>query len=187
MRKIILDLAVSLDGFIEGPNGEVDWCGGSGDSQDFEKDFGVFLKGIDTIFYGRISYELWGNYLPDEKAPAGMRKVFETVHQKEKFVFSKTKTFPDENVTVVNADLDKNVREIKNRPGKNIWLYGGGGIITSFMENGLIDEYRLAVHPIILGQGKPLFANVKGGAYLKFNGAKPSNSGVVLLSYEALR
>jgi dihydrofolate reductase len=66
MRKIILDLAVTLDGFIEGPNGEIDWC-----IMDEDMKFTDFLAGIDTIFYGRISYELWGNYQPDDNADQG--------------------------------------------------------------------------------------------------------------------
>ena len=82
MRKIILDLAVTLDGFIEGPNGEIDWC-----IMDEEMGFDSFLASIDTIFYGRISYDMWGNFQPDSNAPEAEKNLWSAVHSKQKFVF----------------------------------------------------------------------------------------------------
>lgn len=83
MKKIILDLATTLHGFIEGPNGETDWC-----IMDDDMDFDGFLSGIDTIFYGRVSYDAWGNYQPEENAGVEERKLWGTIHSKNKFVFS---------------------------------------------------------------------------------------------------
>jgi dihydrofolate reductase len=83
MRKIILDLAVTLDGFIEGPNGEVDWC-----IMEDDMDFEGFLSGIDTIFYGRVSYDAWGNFQPGPNANPTEQILWEAVHSKKKFVFS---------------------------------------------------------------------------------------------------
>lgn len=82
MRKVILDLAVTLDGCIEGPNGEIDWC-----LVEDAMDFDGFLGAIDTIFYGRVSYEAWGNFQPDENAPAAELKLWQGVHAKKKYVF----------------------------------------------------------------------------------------------------
>lgn len=84
MRKIILDLAITLDGFIEGPNGEIDWC-----IMDEDMDFTGFLKGIDTIFYGRVSYDAWGNFIPEGEVSVPERELWETVHSKRKIVFSR--------------------------------------------------------------------------------------------------
>ena len=182
MRKIILDVAVTLDGFIEGPNGEIDWL-----AKDEETDFGDILvdilDGIDTIFYGRVSYDLWGNYSPGEHARPKLKKAYELLHSKKKYVFSTTKT-SDKNATVINSNIEKKIKEILQQPGENIWLYGGGKLITTFMNLGLVDIYRLAVHPVIIGSGKPLFENIQKRVELKLIESKPSQSGVILLIYE---
>ncbi len=182
-RKIILDLAVTLDGFIEGPNGEIDWL-----VKDKEIDFGDILSDIladiDTIFYGRVSYEKWGNYQPGENASPKVKDAYNLLHSKTKYVFSTTKT-NDSKAIFINSSIKERVIEIKQQPGKNIWLYGGGKLITTFINLGLVNVYRLAVHPVILGSGKPLFKNIKGRVGLKLSDAKASKSGVVLLSYVA--
>lgn len=181
MRKIILDLAVTLDGFIEGPNGEIDWC-----ILDEEMGFDDFLADIDAIFYGRISYDLWGQYQPDQTASPAEEKLWKTVHSKEKYVFS-SQPKPDSSATYISDDLLRHVEAIREKPGKNIWLYGGASLITTFIDLNLIDVYRLAVHPILLGSGKPLFTNVKNRIGLTLTDAKPTQSGVVLLRYEVAR
>ena len=79
MRKVVLDLAVTLDGFIEGSNGEIDWC-----IMDDDMDFDGFLSTIDTIFYGRVSYDLWGNFQPEKNASETELKRWEGVHSKRK-------------------------------------------------------------------------------------------------------
>jgi len=180
MKKIILDLAVTLDGFIEGPNGEIDWCiMGEGDGSDFID----FVAGIDTIFYGRISYELWGNYQPHENVSPVVKEVYKSIPEKTKYVFSTTKTTDNSNAIFINSNIKERVMEIKQQPGKDIWLYGGGKLITTFMNLGLIDVFRLAVHPVILGSGKPLFNNIKERVSLKLTETKASKSGVILLTY----
>lgn len=183
MRKIVLDLAVTLDGFIEGPNGEIDWL-----VKDEETDFGDILTGIlvdiDTIFYGRVSYDIWGNYYPDKNASPKLKAAYDLLHSKKKYVFSTTKT-NDGKATFVNSNIKERVLKIMQQPGKNIWLYGGGKLITTFINLGLINAYRLAVHPVIIGAGKPLFENIKTRVGLNLIDTKPSRSGVILLTYEA--
>lgn len=177
MRKLILDLAVTLDGFIEGPNGEIDWC-----IMDDDMNFDKFLSGIDTIFYGRVSYDAWGNYQPGVDASISEKQLWETVHSKKKFVFS-SQTREDKNAIFMNADIGK-INEIKNKEGKDIWLYGGASIIHSFINLDLIDIYRISVHPIALGKGKPLFENLQDRLQLKLIETNIFRSGVVQLIYE---
>lgn len=179
MRKIILDLAVSLDGFIEGPNGEIDWI-----VMDDSLGGGLvdFLSGIDTIFYGRVSYDLWGQYQAAENASAGEKALWNAVHSKEKYVFSH-KAVGDGKATYIHANLEEQVNEIRQRPGKDIWLYGGGSLITTFINRDLIDVYRLAIYPVILGEGKPVFSNIKNRVNLKLEEVKSSEIGVTLLEY----
>jgi len=183
MRKIILNLAVTLDGFIEGPNGEIDWC--RTDIEEVsESHFEEFLSGIDTIFYGRVSYDMWGQYQPETNASSSEKKLWQDVHSKTKYVFSSQSKI-DNGAVYINSEIEKNVREIKNKPGKNIWLYGGASLITTFINLGLIDNYLLAVFPVILGSGKPLFSNIESRVQLKLNRVVTSSSGVMLTDYDA--
>ena len=185
MRKIILNLAVTLDGFIEGPNGEIDWL-----VRDEETDFGDILNEIladkDAIFYGRISYDKWGNYRPGEQASQKLKAAYDLLHSKTKYVFSKTKK-NDGIAIFIDSNIKERVQEILQQPGKNIWLYGGGKLITTFINLGLVDVYRLAVHPVIIGSGKPLFNDIKERIKLKLSDVKTSKSGVIVLSYEAIK
>lgn len=177
-RKVILDLAVTLDGLIEGKNGEIDWC-----IMDDEMDFTSFLNRIDTIFYGRKSYDLWGNYVPEIDASHSEREMWDIVHSKEKFVFSKTQKGSNQEAIYINDDIQEEVHRLKREPGKDIWLYGGSSLITTFIHLGLVDEYRLSIHPLILGEGKPLFVEIKERNHLKLVDSKTFSSGVVQLIY----
>ncbi|RKT00996.1 dihydrofolate reductase family protein [Chryseobacterium defluvii] len=181
MKKVILDLAVTLDGFIEGPNGEIDWC-----ILDDDMDFDGFLSTIDTIFYGRVSYDMWGNYRPDENAGPEENNLWKVIHAKNKYVFS-TQKRENENAVFIDSDIAETVAEIKKQDGKDIWLYGGASLIKTFIDLNLIDIYRISVHPIALGKGKPLFEDLKDRLNLQLIKANVFKSGVVQLIYEPLK
>ena len=181
MRKVILNLAVTLDGFIEGPNGELDWLVRD-ETIDFADILTEILSDRDAIFYGRISYERWGNFTPPEVSDK-LQQAYELMHGKKKYVFSRSKRGDATDAVFINANISEEVKRIKAQSGENIWLYGGGKLITSFLNLDLIDEYRLAVHPVILGEGKPLFDKIKGRHRLKLVEARAYPSGVTLLSY----
>lgn len=179
MRKIILDLAISLDGFIEGPNGEIDWIVMDENVGNTLLDF---LEGIDTIFYGRVSYDLWGQYQPTQDAPVSEQRLWAAVHSKQKYVFSQSVP-GDGKATFINSDVAEQVKEICHQDGGNIWLYGGASLITTFINLDLIDVYRLAIYPVILGEGKPVFDNIKHKINLKLEQAKGSESGITFLEF----
>lgn len=181
MRKVILDLAVTLDGFIEGPKGEIDWC-----ILDEDMDFDGFLSGIDTIFYGRVSYDSWGNYQPDPNADETEKKLWEAVHSKTKVVFT-SQARQDSKATFIHSDISERVSEMKQEEGKDIWLYGGAGLIKTFIQLGLVDVYRISVHPTVLGKGKPLFEDLKERIELKLIKSNPFKSGVVQLIYKPVK
>ena len=170
MRNIILQLAVSLDGFIEGPNGEFDWCF-------TDDDYGMtnFFKRIDAIFIGRKSYEL--TLSMGGSVPPGFPALKE-------YVFSNSLDNVEGNRIVVSGDVVKEVNKIKNEPGKDIWLYGGASLTSTFIDLGLVDEMALAVHPILLGAGKPLFENIKNRMPLQLLNTQSYLSGLVMLSYK---
>lgn len=183
MRKIILTLAVSLDGFIEGPNREVDWIEFS---EETGKALGKFLKEIDTILYGRTSYEAWGNYTPSDTSSDFEKNFYKTLNNMTKYVFSSSKAKFDGNPIVVKSDILHTIQNLKQRAGKNIWLYGGASLISTFVNLNLVDEFRLAVFPIILGDGNPLFKEIKYRTKLKLLEVNSGKSGVVELRYEKL-
>jgi dihydrofolate reductase len=169
MRKVILQLAVSLDSFIEGPDGEYDWCF-------TDDDYGMsdFFKQIDAIFIGRKSYEL--TLKMGGSAPPGFPSLKE-------YVFSNTLKKAEGDSVIISGDLTKQVSRIKKEPGKDIWLFGGAALTSSFIELGLVDEMTLAVHPVILGRGKPLFQNIPARINLKLTSSKTYPSGLIMLSY----
>ena len=181
-RRIILDLAVTLDGFIEGKNGEVDWC-----IMDSDMGFIDFLHQIDTILYGRKSYELWGKYTPETEVTETEKELWDLVHSKQKYVFSRTQKGTDDKTIFINDQILEEVNKLKNKPGKDIWLYGGASLITTFIKLGLVDEFRLSVHPVILGEGKPLFIDLHERVNLKLVDTKSFSSGVVQLIYHLNR
>ena len=184
MRKVILCLAVSFDGFIEGPNGEIDWIV-------FDKDGGSdlmsFVEEIDTVFYGRISYELWGNPPITDKSSEFEKSFYGALAKMDRYVFSRTKPEFEGNPTVVADGITKLVRDLKKKPGKHIWLYGGSDLIRTFMNHDLVDEYRIAIMQSIIGEGKPLFSGIVSQHKLRLIEATPSNSGVLAVKYEATR
>jgi len=168
MRKVILQLAVSLDGYIEGPNGEYDWCF-------MDQDYGMseFFKRIDSVFYGRKSYEL-----------ALSMEGVEMLHPKlNEFVFSTTLQSVRPGATLINGDVEPRVNRIKGEPGKDIWLFGGASLTTSLLNLGLVDEIILAIHPIILGSGKPLFNSIRNRIGLTLIHNKAYSTGLVSLTY----
>ena len=169
MRKIILGVAVSLDGFIEGPNGEYDWCM-------MDQDYGMsaFMKRIDTLFLGRKTYEM-AQAMGDH--PSGFPKFKE-------YIFSTTLTGVKKDAVLIKGNIRNEIEKIKNETGKDIWLFGGASLTTSLMNFGLVDELWLAIHPIILGGGKPLFNDLKERVKLELISSKFYNTGLVSVVYE---
>lgn len=166
MRQVLLNLAVTIDGYIAGPNGEYDWCF-------TDDDYGLtaFGKRVDTLIMGRKTYEVIASYV--EKWYA----------DKELVVFSRTlKETPFANVRVVQEDPISFVRAMQRQPGKGIWLYGGAEVIAPFRESNAIDEMHLSVHPLLLGGGIPLFG--KGDrASFELIESVPYPNGLVQLIY----
>ncbi|QOX64151.1 dihydrofolate reductase [Anoxybacterium hadale] len=177
-RRVILDLAVTLDGFIEGKNGEVDWC-----IMEPDMSFPDFLNQIDTILYGRKSYDLWGQYIPKDEDPAAEKEIWNLVHSKKKYVFSRTSKESDQKATYIKDNIQEAVDQIKSEPGTDIWLYGGASLITTFINLRLVDEFRLSIHPVVLGEGTPLFTDLKQRLNLKLVDTKVFSSGVVQVIY----
>ncbi|MBT1703694.1 dihydrofolate reductase family protein [Chryseosolibacter indicus] len=180
MRKLIAEIAVSLDGFIEGPDGELDWM-----LVEKDEDYLKTIKNrFDTIFYGRVSYERFGIAQPDEPFLSDQEKQLNDFIAKiRKYVFSYTAKHLPGNGMLVNENIETVVKRIKDEEGKDILLFGGPDILKTFIDLGLVDEYILALHPRILGAGKPLFRGITNQLSLKLLQTRRLKSGVVILHY----
>jgi dihydrofolate reductase len=188
MRKIIAALQVSVDGFIEGPNGELDWVA------DWSEDFDMLTQ-TDTCILGRVMYPGYEQYWMAILAnPAGILPFSGRSASKDEIAYAR---FADQTPHIVlSRTLDKvvwkttrivrdvdEIRNMKHQPGKDMYVVGGATLVSSLMNLGLIDELRLMVHPLVLGGGKALFKDVKERHALKLVRAKPLKSGKVSLTY----
>ena len=189
MREIIAALQVSVDGFIEGPNGELDWV------ETWDDPFDDMFPQIDTCILGRGMYPGYEQYWQAILAnPEGILAFTGKVASKGEIdyayfadktphlVLSKTLDKVAWKTTRIVRDVEE-IRNMKRQPGKDIYAVGGATLVSSLMNLGLIDQLRLVVHPIVLGRGKALFKDVKERHALKLLGAKPLKSGMVCLTY----
>ncbi len=185
MRKIISFMHISLDGFVAGPNGEMDWIKINDEIFDHvEKRIG---QG-DTALYGRVTYQMMESYWPtaaDKPNPTqhdiNHSKWYSKVH---KVVLSKT--MKDEslaNTTIINDDLTESINKIKQEEGEDILLFGSPTATHALIQQNLIDGYWLFVNPIILGQGIPLFADIKEKIKLNLVTTRQFACGVTELNY----
>jgi dihydrofolate reductase len=192
MRKIISFMHISLDGFVAGPNGEMNWI--KVDQELFDH-VGKRISETDTALYGRVTYEMMENYWPTagDKPTASKHDIehskwYKNVH---KIVLSKTmKDTALTNTTIISDNLSDRINEIKqSRPAsggsgsKEILLFGSPTATHSLIQQNLIDGYWLFVNPIILGRGIPLFADIKDQIKLKLLTTRQFTSGVTELNY----
>ena len=167
MRRIRYAVAMSLDGFIAGPKGEADWI-----IMDPEIDFGVLFAQFDTFLIGRRTFE----------PMAGVKKG-KTPGVKT-FVFSRTLRQQDyPGVTIVAEAVEETVAALRAKPGKDIWLFGGGSLFRSLLDAGLVDTVEVAIMPVLLGEGIPLLPPPSRQAKLKLTGHKVYKTGIVSLEY----
>jgi len=188
MRKIISFMHLSLDGFVSGPNGEMDWI--TVDEEIFTH-VGKRISEGDTALYGRVTYQMMENYWPTAgNKPAATKheiehsKWYNTVH---KVVLSKTMKDADlTNTTIIGDHLLDNINKLKqsqNGEGKDILLFGSPTATHSLIQLNAIDGYWLFVNPVILGRGIPLFADIKDKIKLNLLTTRQFNCGVTELNY----
>ena len=185
MRKIISFMHISLDGFVAGPNGEMNWI--KVDEEIFDH-VGKRISEGDTALYGRVTYQMMENYWPTAaNKPTATKhdiehsKWYKNVH---KVVLSRTLKDADvTNTKIISDNLSDNIHEIKQQKGSDILLFGSPTATHSLIQHNLIDGYWLFVNPIILGQGIPLFADVKHKIKLNLLSTHQFTCGVTELNY----
>lgn len=192
MRKIISLIHMSLDGLIAGPNDELDWI--SYDSE-LEQNAHSMHDVTDAVIWGRRTYEgmagYWLTVPGNPDSTEAERNHAQWLADASKIVVSRTLDSIEwagaENTVLIKDNIAEEINKIKARDGKDIWFLGSPNLAQTFMELDLIDEYRINVNPVILGEGKPLFDTVKRKMSLKLLDTKIFQSGVVGLRYAPIR
>ncbi len=183
MRKVTLFYNISLDGFISGLNDSLDWVIAD---KELHESAMYFLNTADVILYGRKTYQIMADFWPTIKdnpsTPSYMVAFANTLNPMKKIVFSKTLTNVGWNTKIIKEFIPEEIRKMKEQAGKNIAV-GGANLAQQFMQYGLIDEFQLLIHPVVLGGGKPLFNNIKDRMNLKLIKTKIFDSGVVAIHY----
>ena len=185
MRKVVQFMHVSLDGFVSGPNGEMDWIIVDEDLFDFANDR---TDKSNAAIYGRNTYAMMDGYWPtadsspnaskhDKQHAAWYRKV-------DKYVLSRTlKSDPSKKLHVIGKDLVNEVNAIKNGPGEEILIFGSPSAGHSLAQMGLVDEYWLFINPVLIGKGTPMFSGLKDITRLTLQKTHAFKNGVVCLNY----
>jgi dihydrofolate reductase len=186
MKKIILFMHTSLDGFVAGPNGEMDWIN-VGD--EIFKEATKVTDRADTALYGRITYDMMEGYWPTAAdQPTATRHDIEHsrwYNSVAKIVISKTMEGTQKPKTkVISHDLTQEIKKVKQAPGNDIVIFGSPTTCHSLMQENLIDEYILTINPVLLGAGIPLFKRIEKLTKLKLVSSKVLESAVVLAHYQ---
>ena len=187
MRKIVLTEWISLDGYTAGPNNDMSFVGES-----FNEEMGQYEDAIlstgDTVILGRTTYEsfagAWPHVPNNPNASEGEKEYARKLNAMRKIVISKGLASADwEKSEIVRSIDPAYFQSLKEQPGKDILIYGSASIVQQLTNLGLIDEYQVLVHPVVLGGGKALFNGVTDTQRLQLVSARPFTSGVVLLTY----
>lgn len=188
MRKIISFMHISLDGFVGGPNGEMDWIKINQEIFDY---VGKRISGGDTSLYGRVTYQMMENYWPTaaDKPNATKHDIEHSKWYKKVHKVVLSRTMKDEqlpNTTIISDNLTDSINQIKqsgNGSNEDILLFGSPTATHSLMRLNLVDGYWLFVNPIILGKGIPLFSDIKEKTKLKLLNTHQFSCGVTELNY----
>jgi dihydrofolate reductase len=182
MRKVIYSMFVSLDGFIAGPNNELDW-------HIIDEELHRFVNDQErtrgTFLYGRRMYDVMSYWQTADTNPANPAYVIEYAHIWQsipKIVFSKTLKQVGPNARLIEGNIAEEIAQLKKQPGKDMTV-GGANIASTFMQLGLIDEYQSYIHPVVLGNGTPMFPSLANKINLKLIETRTFGSGVVFLRY----
>jgi dihydrofolate reductase len=181
MRKVIMSNLMTLDGFMAGPKGEIDWFV-------VDKEFDAYARelfdGVDTLLFGRVTYELMAGFWPTPAAAAEDPFITEMMNSLPKVVFSTTlETAEWENTRLVRENPVEEVSRLKRQAGGDMMIFGSGTLVSALAPLGLIDEYRIVVNPVVLGSGKPLFREIGKRIDLKLLKTRTLGCGDVILYY----
>jgi dihydrofolate reductase len=179
MKKIIAAINMTIDGYCDHTSGVPD--------EQIHQHYADLLRGADTILYGRVTYQLmeyWRTVLENPTGDEAMDDFAVAIDKIPKIVFSHTLKDVDwESARLASQDLEKEVLELKQQSGRDVFV-GSPGLIVQLTKLNLIDEYQLCVHPVVAGAGLPLFKDISEKIILKLTNTKTFRGGAVILYYE---
>lgn len=182
MRKVILFNMVTLDGFIAGPDGNIDWHRVDDEFNDFAIEQ---LNEAGGLIFGRVTYQLMESYWPTPEAIETDPIIAAKMNTIPKFVFSRTLNQADwANIRLVKGNIGDEILKLKQQPGGDLFIFGSADLAATLIQENLIDEYRLIVNPVVLGRGIPLFKDIHEQIQLDFQKARPFRNGNILLYYQ---
>lgn len=182
MRKVIVFNMITLDGFFSGPNGEIDWHQTDEEFNDFAVEQ---LNTLDTLLFGRVTYEGMASYWSTPMAIQNDPVVAGQMNSIAKIAFSRTLDRVEwQNTRLVKDHIAEEITKLKQQPGKDMAIFGSGNLTVEFTRLGLVDEYRLIINPVVLGEGVPLFKGLNQKLNLKLTQSRPFKNGNVLLFYQ---
>jgi dihydrofolate reductase len=194
-RSVVVSTFVTLDGYMVGPDEDISWVA-VGFDREMQADIAEDMSSRSDVFvFGRVTFEIFAAYWPtavpyeegDELKPAEGRedpRIIRALNDFPKMVFSRTLEKSEWNNTqVVHGGLEDEIRRLKKKPGKAVSIQGSASIVQALERVDLIDEYHLYVHPVLLGDGKPLFASSVNRQDFELIRVKPYANGVIATSY----
>jgi dihydrofolate reductase len=182
MRKLNMFNFVTLNGFYKGPGEDTSWHNHGGEESEYSAEA---LKAENILLFGRRTYEMMASFWPSPMAHEMFTEVAVRMNQSEKIVFSSTmKKAEWNNTRVIKNNLVNEVTQLKQAKGKDMTILGSGSIVTQLAEAGLIDSYQIMIDPIAIGDGTPIFKNIKTPLSLKLEDSRVFKSGILLLSYQ---
>ena len=185
MRKLFAFNLISLDGFFEGPNQDINW-------HNVDEEFNEFAieqtSAVGALLFGRVTYQLMESYWPTADALKNDPVIAGIMNSLPKIVFSKTLDKAEWNNTrLIKDNIAEEILNLKKQPGKDIAVFGSADLLSTLMQMDLVDEHRVMVNPVLLGKGNPLFKNMDEKIDLRLVKTRTFQSGNVLLYYEPLR
>ena len=188
MRKLFMYNMVSVDGFFAGEDGNIDWHVADNEFDDFAVAYNTKVHNVDTVLFGRTTYELFASYWPvslkDPKTSPAERELAQIIENLEKHVFSSSLEKVSWNKSVLHKDLDQTfIKELKAKEGGDIVIWGSGTICSQLAKANLIDEYAFMINPVILGKGRSLFPEMTQYMQLDLISSKAYKSGNILVTY----
>jgi len=185
MRKLFAFNLISLDGFFEGPDQDINW-------HNVDEEFNEFAieqtSAVGALLFGRVTYQLMESYWPTADALENDPAIAGIMNSVPKLVFSRTLEKAEWNNTrIVKENIEQEILNLKKQPGKDLAVFGSANLLSALVQMDLVDEHRVMVNPVLLGNGNPLFKNMEARVNLRLLQSRTFKSGNVLLYYEPVR
>jgi dihydrofolate reductase len=182
MQKLIFQMLISLDGYYEGLNHEIDWHVVEDEFNDYAHNL---IQSAGIILFGRVTYQMMASFWPSAVALRTDPVTAKLMNETPKIVFSKTlKNVDWKNTTLINTDPVKEISRLKKLPGKDLVMLASSDLAVSLLKEGVIDEFQVNINPIILSSGKTLFKGLDQRVPLKLIKTQVFKSGVIVLTYQ---